>query len=170
MESEKQDAAYQVVAATDLLDQRDREHAEFQKRFENAVEELYENPERARQALEENRRRFGSEEARRVMTHPESYFDGPEDTDSKFANPGEPKNVDRETITDLKTGLERIEDEREAMKRVVSEAKEELPDGSLREMPKPTGEELLRAKKENRRTGIRGKPGGSSTADPQVGQ
>lgn len=141
----KETTAY-LTAARELLNRRDREKKDLEVQFEQEVTRLYVDRQKAESALLENRRKFGDDAARRMLTKPEIYFDGPEDDTQKFANPGrrdeQVGDQELKRASELKRELEKIGDEQRTLRELISEIKDAVPDKDLKDAPRPTSEEF----------------------------
>jgi len=140
------------LEATKQMGQRlDREKDQMTQKFVEVSTSRYENPEVAKEAYFENRRRHGQDQARQVLIDPENQL-GDDNTETNFADPGTLKDEDARTEADerakrLSEGIEKVRNEREVVKDKREAIVDKLPEGfeeQARNQAPPTAEMVTR--------------------------
>ena len=140
------------LEATKQMGQRlDREKDQMTQKFVEVATSRYENPEVAKEAYFENRRRHDQDQARQVLIDPENQL-GDDNTETNFADPGPLKNEDDRTEADerakrLSEGIEKVRNEREVVKDKREAIVDKLPEDyeeQARNQAPPTAEMVTR--------------------------
>lgn len=108
--------------AEDLSRGLDEKRSELQAEFESKVEEVFEKPEEALQAYQNNREKYGDARARKVMIDPEA------DVNRDVERPGEQKDgsaKDVAAMTRLDQDLEKIDERAQALQSSQKEETQE---------------------------------------------
>ena len=140
------------LEATKQVGQRlDRDKDQMTQKFIEVATDRFENPEVAREAYFENRRRHGQDQARQVLIEPENHL-GSNSTEKNFADPGSLKDENARTEADerarrLSEGIEKVRNEREVVKDKREAIVDKLPEGfeeHAQDQAPPTAEMVTR--------------------------